>query len=230
MIFPKCGHSGSPTSRTLGNRIGHKYFICPKCGKAQRSRRLRPGITTKPKAKAAAYLYDRWAVSAGSLSLSILVWGPSPKDTGPAGKKRHDIRAEIESRGHKVVFSEDITFGGVPANIQEILQTGTIDCVVNLAASHGSIGEAHEFALGLKERCLLWLSEKAQDKFIGSGLGEQLKTLGCPPLYFSESDLTSCVIALGSADWVEAMRGVYWSTREMRNRLDIILPPRMRTT
>ncbi len=91
-----------------------------------------------------------------------------------------------------------------------------------------TVGEAHEFAKALGVRFLLWLRDSARAGYIGTGMGNELRTLGCEPLYFDDGDLDSCVLALASSDWVEALRATAWGTRAMMEKMNESLPPGMR--
>lgn len=189
---------------------------------------MRPGVTVRQRAKAASLLYDRWQAAASSLTLRVLVWGPSPKDTGPLGKKRKEIRTEIERGGHQVLFSEDLTSGDQPISLQELAHLDCVECVVNFAASYGAIGEAHEYAHVLREKLLLWLHEDARQGFIGAGLAQELRPVGTEPIFFRDGDVSSCVIAAASADWIESMRGYLWGIKKRQEELRKLLPPRLR--
>jgi hypothetical protein len=190
-----------------GTRVGKSYLVCDRCKRAQRLR-------LHFKNPIGRDLYGKFLNATKKQGCRVLVWGAAPGTA--AASKRHQIRDELQANGHSAFFSEDLSFpasAGVPTNIQELLQLNEYDLVVNVANSYGSLGEAHEYAIVLKQRLLLWLPDAARGGFLETGLAKQLRLLGFPPIFFTNEDLASCVVAIASADWVDDMLGVSWSCK-----------------
>jgi len=175
-------------------------------------------------------VHEQWRSLWARLRPSIAVWGPAPRK-GSSGQKRLDIREELTHNGHDAYFPEDVPAedaGNISVNAQELLQVADDDLVVNFAASPGSQGEFHEFALVLKERQLTWFHEGARKAYAGLGLAQQLRLVGGDPMYYRDEDVQSCVIALASADWVEQMVALWATEKELAKKHLDRLPPRVR--
>jgi hypothetical protein len=142
----------------------------------------------------------------------VLVWGPAATNESKQDVyvKRKEVRDRLRGKGQNAFFSEEIgpihdELGNrLPINVAELLQSEHFDLVVNIADSIGSLMEAEKFTEGLANRCLLWL--RKGDLGFSAGIADQLASIGLTPIYFDDSDLKSCVIALASEDWVHAKR------------------------
>lgn len=173
-------------------------------------------------------MYEKFLSLRKRISLRILVWGPDPNSSDPAATKRKEIRAVLEREGHKVFFSEELIFDKkyvVPANVQEQIQLWEVDAVVCLGSDIGPIQEAQEFGRYARE-FLLWLSDRARERYTALGLGRQLRSQGRAPSFFDSEDLTSCVVAAASSEWVEQRRMKFLSVELERERLDEMFPKR----
>jgi hypothetical protein len=154
----------------------------------------------------------KYLQAVASYQLKVLIWGPgkNSSDKKDVYEKRKQVRDVLRTRRQDAFFSEDIpiitdeTGSGLPLNINELFQSENFDLVINIADSPGSLMEAEKFSLGLSNRCLLWL-RKGSSGF-QSGLARQLASIGLQPMYFDDSDVKSCVIALACEDWVNSMR------------------------
>jgi len=222
-----CIHCNRKTDRRkrrsfgVSSRIKQSYVICERCGRAQRL------PATGIKNPLGTRLLEDFRRIIKSRSCRVLVWGATP--TAEAATKRKQVREELEANGHDVFFSEDLAFPeaeGVPTNIQEAFSLHQFDLVVNIANSPGSSGEAHEYALGLREKLLLWLPNGARAGFIGTGLADQLRVLGYFPIFFAAGDLVSCVISLASSDWVDAILATSWALNDRAEALRAADPMR----
>jgi hypothetical protein len=96
-----------------------------------------------------------------------------------------------------------------------------MDAVVCLASDFGPMQEAQEFGREAEE-FLLWLSDRAREKYTDSGLAQELRYAGRAPIFFKGEDLDSCVVATASAEWVEQRRMQRLAIKAERKRLDEI--------
>jgi hypothetical protein len=177
---------------------------------------------------AAAIMYEKFRTLFQGTSLRILVWGPDPNSDNPVAKKRKQVRSLLENLGHKVYFSEELVFDKtykVPANMQERIQVGEMDAIICLASDFGAMQEAQEFGRQARE-FLLWLSDRAREKYTDRGLAQQLRFAGRAPIFFHDDDLESCVIATASAEWIEQRRMRVVAIHAERKRLDEMSPRR----
>ncbi len=163
--------------------------------------------------KIARELVSRYKESSEQIKFSILVWGPGPgnEEARAIFEKRKDIRDRLIAMGMDAFFSEDIAVPldsmgrPVPSDLAEMLQANKLDLVINIAASYGSLLEAQKIGDKLLHRCLIWLPEGAKGGF-ASGMISFLQNLGLEPLFFNNSDISSCVLSLSAEDWVEGLR------------------------
>ena len=218
---------GTARRRSFPTVSSTRYFVCRDCGKAQRpTPKLRPAPRVLARARGAAMLTEKILTIARRAKFRILVWGPNPTADTPAARKRHQVREALIVEGHTVHFSEELGLdsgSGVPTNVQEMLQAGQVNLVVNIADSPGSLGEAHEFGAVLGPRMLLWLPEGAKRAFAGTGLAKLRRTAGGATEYYGDPDLSSCVVALASVDWVreqQALSAMAKSYQQLYRALD----------
>jgi len=219
---------GSPRIRQFKGISEQKYLVCRRCDRAQRQRkRLRPGADVRERAALADSIVQRFRSQADRIVFNVLVWGPTPASADPAAVKRREVREALEADGHRAFFSEDLGFPTdrpVPADVQELAQLTQCQLVVNIGASFGSQGEAHEYGVQLGNRLLLWLPLAAREGFIGSGLAQTRRTLGGATVFYNDLDVKSCAIRLASSDWVEARRHTQWfidAQRAALSKLDL---------
>lgn len=226
MMCVGCHSEGEFKTREI-HRLGRSYYICRKCGKANRpliSEEANPTGWAKKALDIAAEVRGRFLQLIAAYRFRILVWGPSEQNVTKRSvyEKRSQIRDQLRQKNQDAFFSEEIPqisdeLGNpLPINISELLQTEVVDLVINLADSSGSLIEAEKFTEGLLHRCLIWLRRGITG--FESGLARQLASIGQPPIYFDDEDIKSCVIALASEDWVHAMRAqeVNWDVLEER--------------
>jgi len=196
-------------------RIGRTYYICRKCGKANRiqtEKETNPSGWAKKAVQQQKLIRAKFLQTMASYRFKVLIWGPSEKnpDKKDVYSKRRQVRDLLREKRQEAFFSEEIgpiqdEIGNpVPINVAELLQTESFDLVINIADSPGSLMEAEKFTEGLQNRCLLWL-RKGTPGF-QSGVANQLASIGLAPIYFDDADIKSCVIALACEDWVHTMR------------------------
>ncbi len=78
--------------------------------------------------------------------------------------------------------------------------------VVILAASYGSAGEVHEFAISLGRKVLVWLPNHQRRGFLSQGVGRLIEANGGRLVFFRDVDVAACAIALASVDFVNDKR------------------------
>lgn len=209
------------------HRLGRSYYICRKCGKANRPiiwEEANPTGWAKKALAIATEVRGKFLQSLTGYKFRILIWGPSEQNMSKADiyQKRQQIRDTLREKDQDAFFSEEIppipdALGNpLPINVAELFQTEAFDLVINLADSSGSLIEAEKFTEGLLLRCLIWLRRGSRG--FQSGLATQLANIGQPPIYFDDDDIKSCIITLASEDWVHAMRTqeVNWDILEER--------------
>jgi hypothetical protein len=191
------------------------YYVCKRCGKANRPENfLNPKQRGNKKTLRIAHeIVSRYRESSEQIKFSILVWGPGSgnEEAREIYNKRKEISHRLNERGMNAFFSEDIqplkdSLGKlVPFDVSEMLQVNQIDLVINVVGSPGSLLEAQKINTKLLHRCLIWLPEAAKGGFASAMIGF-LENLGLGPLYFNDSDIKACVLALSAEDWVEGLR------------------------
>jgi len=214
----KCGYCITESERFKArevHKLGRIYYVCPKCGKANR---LQVQKETKPRGWAKKAVQEQRQIRGEFLQalagyrFKVLVWGPGATNLTKQDvyTKRQEVRDLLRHKRQDAFFSEEIgsindELGNpLPINVAELLQSEHFDLVINIADSMGSLMEAEKFTEGLDSRCLLWLRKGAGG--FQAGIAAQLGSIGLTPIYFDDSDLKSCVIALASEDWVHSMR------------------------
>ncbi len=139
----------------------------------------------------------------------ILIWGPTPDAENPLAKKREELRRELRRQGHHAYFSEELVKPGRgPTNVQEAYQVLNIDLVINIAGSLGSTGEAHELMAGIGRSGLLWLNERAESAYAGTGLAQTMVYSGAKVEYYSDIFIKCCGLIKGSLAFVNGMIAV----------------------
>lgn len=215
----------SPKRRTIRELSKRPYLICPDCGKAQpRTGRFNPGPNANPMA---APVHHNFVMGASTVAFNVLVWGPTNVGAGAGVEKRHQIKAAIQGNGHCAFFSEELIFDRgytVPINVQERAQLHMMDLIVCLGADYGAMQEAQEFANEHPYHFLLWIGEQGKGTYSDEGIGEVLRLSGTSPIFFSDADLHSCIIAIASADWVERWRNRKWAIDDQKRHLDELDP------
>ncbi len=152
-----------------------------------------------------------------SISLNILVFGPSPDISGTGfdadlSRKRRQIRDALNGDGHRAVFPEDLMHGAIDpaidnAYLWEQVLVREYDMVVNLVGSYGAVDELslfHRDNLALK--AALFFSDSHT-----VGLAYQhalaLKEMGaCLHTYSYPTELTSCSLMTRIREKVRAVR------------------------
>ena len=83
-----------------------------------------------------------------NISLSVLVWGPSPQSDSPVARKRVEIRDMLISVGHNAMFSEDLSTqsSDYSEKTKEFAQARAAHLVIILVeGAPGALAEAHDF-------------------------------------------------------------------------------------
>jgi hypothetical protein len=216
----RCGYEGESSSFKLReiHSINRNYYVCRKCGAANRPsvRELNPKSRWEKKALATAKeIRSKMLRSSAAIKFTILVWGPGQSGVNDTVyKKRQQVRDALRAKNIDAYFSEELSLtddlgNPIAHDTSEVFQSDYCDLVINIADSTSSLMEAEAFTEGLDDRCLLWLRKDIRG--FPEGLIESLTSTGRAPLYFDDEDIKSCVIAKGSEDWVYAMR-----TRELK--------------
>jgi len=203
------------------------FRICDVCEKAQ-PHSLEFDPPSGANIKEAALFYEKFRSLLQTVSLRILVWGPEPGSDNPASRKRKEVRIALEKLGHKVFFSEELVFDKtyrISSNSQERQQIESMDAVICIASDYGPLQELQEFGLKAKE-FLGWLSSEARGKYTDSGIAQQLRRAKRDPLFFNDEDLSTCVIAAASTEWVEGHRAAIMEMEQEQERLARILKRR----
>lgn len=136
--------------------------------------------------------------------------GQCNKQLSDLYNKRTQIRRLLKSDGMEVFFSEEITpldqnSRPIPFDIAEMIEANKFDLIVNIAGSPGSLLEADRINRKFLLRSLLWMPIEARTGF-ASVICKFLENEGVAPLYFAQEDVKSCVLTLGSQDWVAGLR------------------------
>lgn len=214
MKCERCSRTGDTSifKQRQFHQINRTYYVCNKCGTANRPTvdELKPKDHWGKKALAKSKEI-RSAVlrSSSEIELNILVWGPGPGG-GIVYRKREQIRDALRRRKNiYAYFSEELpltdeTGSPIPHDRAEVFQTEFSDLVINVADSASSLMEAQKFTEGLGDRCLLWLRKGISG--FPEGLITSLTTTGRAPFFFDDEDMKSCVVAKASEDWVHIMR------------------------
>lgn len=212
-------------------RAGVTVYYCLDCNKSEAidgfaSQDLASRKSTKANAKAQdiAKIIESYH---DEIKFDILVWGPSLASNDPVKMKRNELLQSLKSLNHRASMSEDNCTGkATPTNLQEMIDSNNSDLVICLATSFGSIGEAHEVILGLKQKALVWFKEKAKDAYAGQGLAKTLRDTGTYVEFFSDEQIACCAVKTASELWVRNRVNLCAQIDESKRRLENIDPRR----
>ena len=109
-----------------------------------------------------------------SIPVAVLIWGPTPETQTLVAKKRMVLRRILRQDGNWACFSEELMFdsANVGPRIQEICQGDLFDLIVSLPASHGSVGEIHEFARDeiIRHKILVFVDKQWDNSYSNQSL------------------------------------------------------------
>ena len=151
----------------------------------------------------ASAVHEKITSAPPSSALRILLWGPC--ETGGAlYNKRAEIRNSLEKLGHKVWFSEDLSsasahaVGGLNVTLEEYQHVNSVDYVVCLMSSPGTIGEVHDFAKKRHFACkmMICVDRQHEDGYSAKGVLRIFEGLNGKLDWFRvPEDLTECHLA-----------------------------------
>lgn len=163
------------------------------------------------------------------IKFKILVWGPATSGVvTPEGKKRVEIRQELEAVKHEVSFSEDACVTGqIPLQLQEYIQKKSHHLLICVCSSFGSVTEASTLIAGIKEKALVWLNEEAKHGFFANSIARTLNSSGTVIEFFTKGQLESCVVKTASVFWVQEKVFLALEADRLRKSADDIDPRRI---
>lgn len=158
--------------------------------------------------------YERNLHRLKEVSLSILVWGPSPEADTPVARKRREIRDRLVDEGHYATFSEDVPgpAGGMSWKTRELAQARAAHLVVILYGdSPGAIAEAHDFCTDpdIAPKVLVIIPREFRTGYAGRGAIRDLDDAYRGVFWYTDDDLSACRVcgrALRRAQGLRSLR------------------------
>lgn len=155
--------------------------------------------------------YRRMMREAKRVSLTVLVWGPSPDSKSPIAKKRVEIRDKLIELGHNAMFSEEVDGGEseLSAKSKEFAQAKAADLIIILPEdAPGAIGEAHDFCEypDIAPKVFVLVPKKYRQGYSGRGLFRDLEKGYGAVCWYGEGDMRSCEVLRRAVARVEARR------------------------
>ncbi len=156
---------------------------------------------------------------ANSVSLSILVWGPSESDSD-LYRKRVQIRNTLRLMGHDARFSEDWQMppqelGTLTLKQQELIQAQLADLIIILYASFGSIAETHDMGNlnDLKMKLLVLVDQQHTGSYGAQGLLRNLRRYDRVYPYTTD-ELRTCSLMRRILEEVDYCRCEKWENMQ----------------
>ena len=149
--------------------------------------------------------------------LSVFVCGPS-KGEEPLLKKKieiindlrlHDVTALVGEEEVERLKREDTKAGKVPKpdNVYELVIAKTVDLIVIIRASPGTIAEAHELLNDhdISQKTCVCVDRAHKDSYSDAGLILLHRNKLCPVIDYSyPDDIESCELKSAVLQWVES--------------------------
>jgi hypothetical protein len=160
--------------------------------------------------------YERMLQEVRNISLSVLVWGPSPnQNASAAAKKRLDIKNDLIDAGHYAMFSENMpeppAAKFMSEKAKEFAQAHVAEfIVVMLEGSPGALAEVHDFANDpeIASKMLVMIPEVYRSGYSAGGAIKDLEDGYRAVIWYGPSDLTKCNLLTQAHRAAEARRHI----------------------
>lgn len=158
---------------------------------------------------------------ARSVSLTILVWGPSPSAATPESKKRIEICNALRDAGHNAQFSEDVRLDDaddISLQTMEFDHAISADLVVLLPSSPGSIGELcnHSNYTRIASKLLVFVdaAHASSGGYIESGTVRELASGYGGLHHYTQAELAACSVLTQTMARARVLREIEYRRRE----------------
>ena len=157
--------------------------------------------------------YDHHLRQLDRISLSILVWGPSPESDTPVARKRREIRDRLRRRGHNAMFSEELPgpVGRTSLKSLELAQARAVHLVVVLYGdSPGAVAETHDFCAhpDVAPKVLVIIPRELKDGYAGRGAIRDLQRAHGGVFWYTAQDLSECRVCRRALVRAQALRNL----------------------
>lgn len=155
--------------------------------------------------------YDSLAERRFDVSLSVLIWGKSPKSRSRIARKRKQIRQKLRELGHNAMFSEDIEDAGIDVSqrTKEFAQALAADLIIILPQdSPGAWAEFHDFfsCHAVAKKMYLMIPRECKETYAGNGAIRDFEVFYKRVYWYAEEELDVCTVLTEAVKWVEAGR------------------------
>lgn len=162
--------------------------------------------------------YERILKEIDQTCLHILVWGPG-RGGGKLYEKRVKICNKLRELGHDALFSEDLP--SLPEKSQkvvELAQAQAADFIIVIEASHGSVGEVHDFAAydDIIPKMLIFIDVQVTGGYNYRILGPYKTLYNNVETFRYPEDIDECHLLTKILERVKALQQTKWLAEQKR--------------